>query len=373
MYTYLGWWGNYNQCQADPRIFYSDDVVTGQIWPSPTGYGDVALYTIEDVGHVWPQVSGIFSATKEALEFFWAHPRSNRSLFRDPNGPILNTTSSVRYNTIQRAILEAEPNDTIVVEPGLYTESLYFRHPGITLTSTDPADPNVVAATTIQNTEDQPVVSFFQTGSDCTLVGITLTSSTFGILCEDSAPLIKDSVITNCNSHGLKLTHNASPTLVNCLIAGNRGTGIRMVPTTNGNSTTYCEPNMVNCTIVQNDSPGLRCGDPVVRNSIIYFNGPETNPSLVPHAPEITYSCLDTEISGQGNLFIDPCFMSLGYWAHIDDPNTWYLVTITWARIHPVSTPVIRMIVSEKSLYRMATGSTWVHTAGHCMQPDPWM
>jgi hypothetical protein len=96
-----------------------------------------------------------------------------------------------------------------------------------------------------------------------------------------------------------------------------------MVPTTNGNSTTYCEPNIVNCTIVQNNSPGLRCGDPVIRNSIIYFNGPETNASLVPHAPDITYSCLDTDIAGQGNLFIDPSFVSLGYWVDVDDPNTW--------------------------------------------------
>lgn len=56
---------------------------------------------------------------------------------------------SAQYPSIQAAIEDAENNDTIIVDPNTYYENINFRGKAITLTSTDPNNPAVVAATII--------------------------------------------------------------------------------------------------------------------------------------------------------------------------------------------------------------------------------
>jgi polyhydroxybutyrate depolymerase len=364
--TYLGWWCDYNHCRPDAVTFFSDDTVTGKIWLSPTGCGDVAFYLVEGMAHYWPRDYYGFSATPAALDFFRAHPRSARSLFYDPNGPVLNATSGVRYNSIQRAILEAQSHDMIVVEPRLYIESLNFAGRGLTVASTAPSDANVVAATRIQSPDQRPVVSFLSESEGCGIAGLTLTGSGVGLRCDSASAFIKDSAIVDCDGHGIKLhagvtasiqrcliarnggsgivgtnclgsitdcrivenrgdgltlSRNAAPELIHCLIAANRGAGLAMSATTGGRSVTYCRPSITNCTIAQNSFAGVSGGDPVIRNSIVYFNGSGTVAPFEPHAAEVAYSCVDAGVSGQGNISVDPRFVALGAWADAVDPG----------------------------------------------------
>ncbi|MHC4621163.1 MAG: PKD domain-containing protein, partial [Planctomycetota bacterium] len=86
--------------------------------------------------------------------------------------PIENLSTGKRYGYIQHAVNEAAPGDEIVAKPGTYYESLDFKGRDLTLRSTDPNDPAVVAATIISGDRKKPVVTF--SGSDagtCVLAG----------------------------------------------------------------------------------------------------------------------------------------------------------------------------------------------------------
>jgi pectin methylesterase-like acyl-CoA thioesterase len=58
------------------------------------------------------------------------------------------------FTSIQAAIDASWHGDTILVYPGLYPEDLYYNSRAITVTSLEPADPNIVAATVINGNRD---------------------------------------------------------------------------------------------------------------------------------------------------------------------------------------------------------------------------
>ncbi len=95
--------------------------------------------------------------------------------------------------TIQQAINEAIDGDTIIIAPGIYTGSgncdIDFKGKGITVRSTDPNDPNIVAATIIGC--DSKGRGFYLKGCpSATISGLTITKGLAekggGICCEDS-------------------------------------------------------------------------------------------------------------------------------------------------------------------------------------------
>jgi hypothetical protein len=127
-----------------------------------------------------------------------------------------------QYSTIQSAIDNALDGDNVVVSPGTYLENIDFKGKAVTVRSTDPNDPNVVAATTI-NGSNPPDPNFgsavlFKSGEDnnSVLAGFTITGGTGswlaiswdlhqiywnrcggGILCYNmSAPTITKNVFT---------------------------------------------------------------------------------------------------------------------------------------------------------------------------------
>jgi len=76
---------------------------------------------------------------------------------------------------IQEAIDAAANGDAIIVSQGTYVENIRFSGKNITLTSTDPLDPNVVASTVIDGNQAGSVVSFTGTENEtCVLSGLTI-------------------------------------------------------------------------------------------------------------------------------------------------------------------------------------------------------
>ena len=79
------------------------------------------------------------------------------------------------FNSIQTAIDSASNEDIIIVQPGLYDEDIYFLGKNITLTSTNPTNPNVVAATIIGDDANETTITFSGTEDEtCTFSGFNI-------------------------------------------------------------------------------------------------------------------------------------------------------------------------------------------------------
>ncbi|MHC4529069.1 MAG: right-handed parallel beta-helix repeat-containing protein, partial [Planctomycetota bacterium] len=135
-----------------------------------------------------------------------------------------------QYPTIQAAIDAAVDNDTIIVAQGTHYENIDFGGKSITVTSTDPNDPNVVETTVIDGNGSGTVVTFGDNaGAVCVLAGFTITDGNSsdtggGILCLNGAIGINSCVITG-NSATRKgggiASDRADLTLARCTFSQN--------------------------------------------------------------------------------------------------------------------------------------------------------
>jgi len=171
-----------------------------------------------------------------------ALPCEARVITVDDDGP-------ADFENIQAAIDDANDGDTIIVNPGTYTgpgnRDIDFLGKAITLRSTDPNDPNIVAATIIDcnGTEANPHRGFyFHTGEDSNsiLEGITVTNG-YGryksvperhwtwhscggaISCDRSSPTIANCRLlrNTAGSGGAVFCYEASPSIQTCTICDN--------------------------------------------------------------------------------------------------------------------------------------------------------
>jgi probable HAF family extracellular repeat protein len=77
---------------------------------------------------------------------------------------------------LQVEVNAAVDGDVIVVQPGVYEGPLFFKGKNITLTSVDPADPNIVASTIIQGPGVGSVITFDGTENEtCILSGLSIS------------------------------------------------------------------------------------------------------------------------------------------------------------------------------------------------------
>lgn len=135
------------------------------------------------------------------------------------------------YGTIQAAVDAAANGDVVVVAPGTYAEQVDFATKAITLASTDPTDPAVVAETIIDGGGSGPVV-LFENGETATSIieGFTITGGDAdtapngvggGILCDATSPIIRNNVITRngpevySNGGGIGCVNGAAPQITN--------------------------------------------------------------------------------------------------------------------------------------------------------------
>jgi hypothetical protein len=143
---------------------------------------------------------------------------------------IENATTGQTYASIQQAINDAHPGNEIVVNPGIYQylENINFKGKNITLRSTDPNDPAIVAATVINGGSRGPVVTF--SGGEeasCVLAGFTITGGIVGISCSDASPTIRNCTIGSNGPNAIEFWYDYEPTIIDCTILG----GVLEIPT----------------------------------------------------------------------------------------------------------------------------------------------
>jgi hypothetical protein len=121
--------------------------------------------------------------------------------------PAVLNVPSAAYPTIQSAIDAAADGDEVEIAEGEYVESINFNGKAITVRSTDPADPDVVANTMITTGRWGTVVTF-TSGEDLTsvLTGLTIAGGDAvlgdgsggnggGIRCDGASPTISLNII----------------------------------------------------------------------------------------------------------------------------------------------------------------------------------
>ena len=235
--------------------------------------------------------------------------------------------SDIQYPSIQAAIEAAVDGDTIILAPGTFrgdgNRDIDFKGKAITIRSTDPKDPNIVAATIIDcnGTELENHRGFyFHSGEDENSIveGLTITNgfngTGGGILCIESSPIIRNNIITGNKIEydadggaGIGCWGGASPLIVGNTISDNHcepgggGGGIRCYgassPTITdniiaGNSASqgggiccYGSPTISNCTFRGNTATGigggiLIDGSPILTNCTFSGNSADSGGAI---------------------------------------------------------------------------------------------
>ena len=179
----------------------------------------------------------------------------------------VDNDSPADFATIQAAIEDANDGDTVQIRPGRYTgpgnRDIDFLGKAITVTGTDPDDPNTVAQTIIDcNDAGRGFYFHHAEGRDSIVDGLTITKGLAGtgagILCASGAsPTIRNNIIRDNRipfdddgGAGIGCWLGASPLIVGNIIQNN-----------------HCEPG--------GGGGGIRCyeaGEPVITNNLICGN-----------------------------------------------------------------------------------------------------
>jgi hypothetical protein len=178
------------------------------------------------------------------------------------SGAIINVPAE--FNTIQAAINAACPGDEIIVAAGTYKEAINFLGKAIALRSTNPNDPNVIAATVINGNGAYHVVQCVSSeGPDTILEGFTITGGNAngpewpdgknggGMYCRFSSPTVVGCTFSgNTAEYGGGLaSRNGGPTVTNCTFKSNSG------EFGGGLYNFGCNPiTVTNCTFISNSS-----------------------------------------------------------------------------------------------------------------------
>ena len=232
-------------------------------------------------------------------------------------------TPETAFATIQKGIDTAQDSDTIIVYPGLYTETINFLGKNITLKSTVPTNSLIVKSTTItgmvvfRGTED----------SNCTLTGFNIDGYITGFDSDidpngenHTHATISHCVLENFWTGCGQLIYACDGTISNCVIA--KVYHYCLVPWPMAAQIKGCHGLIKNCTIA--DIPDgidiLEGGTCTIENSILYHRASV----IVRNGATLNISYCDLEGGrdriwgngivnwGPGNIDTDPCFARLG-------------------------------------------------------------
>jgi len=137
---------------------------------------------------------------------------------------IENLTTGKTYNNIQLAINEANYGDEIVVNPGVYHESIELIDKTLTLRSADPNNPSVVASTIIdiEGPYQGSVITLSgRRNGACELAGLTIAGGRVGISCCDAAPTIRNCTIASNGPNAIEFWEGSDPPIIiDCTLSG---------------------------------------------------------------------------------------------------------------------------------------------------------
>ena len=239
-------------------------------------------------------------------------------------GYVTNPRKGCKYPSINYAFDYAVNGDPLVVDPNRFTETIDFDGKAIRLTSTDPNDPAIVAATIIDaNNASLDVVTISSGETSASILeGFTITGGKDGIYVDSSStPTIRKCITEGNSQDGMNIHVYSGPVeisecvsqnntrygfrghgdvvLKNSLFVDNSSWGIYV---TDG----WSSFNIENCTIANNSSYGLYGQFDSIKNSILWGNGNDVHNAWSSYT--ISYCCVEDGDSGTGNVSLNPQF-----------------------------------------------------------------
>ncbi|MCP4262560.1 MAG: serine hydrolase [Planctomycetes bacterium] len=261
----------------------------------------------------------------------------------NPDGPVENASIGVRYSTIQTAVDHAEDGEIIIIDPGIYHETIDLTDKDIILCSADSNLPSAATHTVLLGDGTIPVVLLSGNTQVCTLQGLTVKGGSVGIRVVGGTVKITGCCIVENNGAGLELLDEAQPSINNCLVANNSGAGIAMPSKTEGRKLLHSSPNVLNCTIVENGQEAILNGHPIIANSILYNNVTSLDMAQISSdLASVTYSDVQGGWPGEGNIVTDPLFVDLenGDYHLKSQAGRWDLTSQSWI-VDDVTSPCI--------------------------------
>ncbi|MCH8343440.1 MAG: hypothetical protein IH983_05595 [Planctomycetes bacterium] len=198
------------------------------------------------------------------------------------------------YCSIQDAIVAAAASgDEIIVETGIYNESINLLGKAVTLRSTAPNNPAVVAATIL----------------DGTALGTSIITCDSG---EGAGTVIDGLTLTNGSvpTGGGMFNSSSSPTVTNCTFSGNTAA----VAGGGMNNLIISSPTLTNCTFSDNTANrgggmfNFKGSNPTVTNCVLWGDSPNEIVAIA-STPTVTYSAVQGGFAGTGNINADPLFV----------------------------------------------------------------
>ena len=124
---------------------------------------------------------------------------------------VVNSTGSADFATIREAINAAFDGDTIMVEPGIYSENLYLKTDNISLVSStgNPADVSIVSP-------DSGNIAIYVKADNITISNITVRDSNIGIVVDSSSGCNISNCYTSGNTCGIYLYLSQDNSVLNC-------------------------------------------------------------------------------------------------------------------------------------------------------------
>ncbi len=214
-------------------------------------------------------------------------------------------TLETAFKTIQEGIDAASDRDTVIVAQGTYLENIQFNGKNITLRSTDPLDPQVVAGTVIDGGRNGPVVTFSGSESEgCTLSGFTIQHGRAdfgggvcgGYWSQGTRATIQNNVIrANVGFFGAGLQG---------LAGDGPGTVVPLHEPGWGGGLAYCKGMIEGNTIIENFARrggGLYACNGTVQNNIIAWNtGEEQGGGLYQCTGTVRDNTIASNVAGDG-------------------------------------------------------------------------
>jgi PGF-pre-PGF domain-containing protein len=199
--------------------FHDASLFSPQSWH--WDFGDGSTAEVQNPSHSYTN-PGIYNATLTTSNEFGSNVTQRTSFIHVLNSTIIvNNCGTADFMHIQDAIWAASEGDTIIVEPGTYTEMIRFRKDNITLRSStgNPADVRVTSSHLDLTNQLNFAVSMI--ADNITLQGVSFSGRFYGML----TMLSNDCTVIDCsfsdNGYGIQFSESDNNRMYNSTIKNN--------------------------------------------------------------------------------------------------------------------------------------------------------